>query len=300
MRRKKLKLRRKKKLKKKKKKGTLSESPSREKASKKARNWRSRRSRSAASSAKRSVATAEAISRVWVQPTRLNQDFAVRPRDKYHELVSSIVLMLYTVDPSRGLLFDDHKDFPTRSRSPSPPLHGDPLDCDNLILNIDNFGEAQKLETEPRKILGGLSPDGTIVNMHPVRLSAVTTRVNVLEGHFVTAFIEFESRPDLSAVRDALASFEPQSVQGLPSVHGVSTIVVRSETQRPQPRMDRGHGRGMTTVVGQLRGDNVHHIQMAVVSNNTVRGAAGGAILNAELLVREGFVKGHGITRSQL
>jgi len=101
---------------------------------------------------------------------------------------------------------------------------------------------------------------------------------------FVTA-----SSPEEAAL--ALAGFQaPALVQTLPAApHCV--IEVRPEPDRPQPRLDRETGNGMTTVVGRVRADALFHVKFVVLSHNTVRGAAGGALLNAELLVAQGWLK---------
>jgi aspartate-semialdehyde dehydrogenase len=107
----------------------------------------------------------------------------------------------------------------------------------------------------------------------------------------VCASVEFERAATAAEAAQALAGFQaPALVQTLPSApHCV--IEVRPEADRPQPRLDRDAGGGMTTVVGRVRQDPLFHVKFVCLSHNTIRGAAGGAILNAELLVAQGWVK---------
>lgn len=157
---------------------------------------------------------------------------------------------------------------------------------DNVVPYI--AGEEEKVEVEPRKMLGTLR-DGA-VELAPVVLSAHTNRVAVSDGHLVCASVEFERPAAPGAVAECLAGFEaPPVVRGLPSAPR-PVIEVRPEPDRPQPRKDRDAGRGMTTVVGRLRPDPLFHVKFIVLSHNTIHGAAGGAILNGELLVAQGLV----------
>ena len=94
-----------------------------------------------------------------------------------------------------------------------------------------------------------------------------------------------------STVAEALANFQaPEIVRGLPSSPKVA-IEVKSEADRPQPRKDRDAGNGMTTVVGRVREDPLFDVKYVVLSHNTIRGAAGGSLLNAELMVAQGLIK---------
>jgi aspartate-semialdehyde dehydrogenase len=157
---------------------------------------------------------------------------------------------------------------------------------DNVVPYIP--GEEEKVETEPRKMLGRCV-NGTI-ELAPVRLSAHTNRVAVSDGHLVCVSVEFERRATPDEAAAALAGFQaPALVQTLPTApHCV--IEVRAEPDRPQPRKDRDAGNGMTTVVGRLRPDNLFDLRFVVLSHNTLHGAAGGALLNGELLVAQGYV----------
>ncbi len=158
---------------------------------------------------------------------------------------------------------------------------------DNVVPYIG--GEEEKVETEPCKMLGKL--EGEAIQLAPIQLSAHTNRVSVTDGHLVCASVEFASEatrpPSPAEVVEALEAFKgPEIVRGLPSAPRV-VIEVRPEADRPQPRRDREAGKGMTTVVGRVRPDPLFHIKFVVLSHNTIRGAAGGALLNAELLVAQ-------------
>ena len=157
---------------------------------------------------------------------------------------------------------------------------------DNVVPYIS--GEEDKVETEPQKMLGRLN--GGSIEPAPLRISAHTNRVAVTDGHLVCASVEFERAAGPEAAAQALAEFQPPpEVQLLPSApHCV--VEVRPEADRPQPRRDREAGKGMTTVVGRVRADPLFHVKFVVLSHNTIRGAAGGAILNAELLVAQKLI----------
>jgi aspartate-semialdehyde dehydrogenase len=158
---------------------------------------------------------------------------------------------------------------------------------DNVIPYIG--GEEEKVESEPRKMLGTLAGDS--IALAPMQLSSHTNRVPVIDGHLVCASVEFARAPSPEEVKRALAEFcAPEAVRGLPSAPE-RVIEVRDEPDRPQPRRDRDSGNGMTTVVGRIRPDPLFHTKFVVLSHNTIRGAAGAALLNAELLTAQGWVK---------
>ncbi len=155
---------------------------------------------------------------------------------------------------------------------------------DNVVPYI--AGEEEKVETEPRKMLGRLR-DGA-VELDEVSISAQCNRVAVSDGHMVCASVEMEQTAAPAEVEACLAGYQaPDVVQGLPSV-AKPVIAVRPEADRPQPRLDRDAGHGMTTVVGRVRPDPLFHIKLVVLSHNTVHGAAGAAIVNGELVVAQG------------
>jgi len=171
---------------------------------------------------------------------------------------------------------------------------------DNVIPNIK--GEEEKVEWEPRKMLGKYietleppstaagTPPGARVELADIKFSVHTNRVAVIDGHTVCASVELSSPADPEAAEAILRAYAaPASARELPSSPR-PVIEVRSEADRPQPRLDRLAGKGMTTVVGRVRRDPILDLKFVVLSHNTIRGAAGGSIYNAELLVNEGLL----------
>jgi aspartate-semialdehyde dehydrogenase len=157
---------------------------------------------------------------------------------------------------------------------------------DNVIPNIK--GEEEKVEWEPRKMLGKWK-DGS-VETADIQFSVHTNRVAVTDGHTVCASVGFANPADPQSAEAVLRAYAaPASARDLPSSPRPA-IEVRSEADRPQPRLDRLTGKGMTTVVGRVRRDPIFDIKFVVLSHNTIRGAAGGSIYNAELLVQEGLL----------
>lgn len=158
--------------------------------------------------------------------------------------------------------------------------------ADNIVPYIG--GEEEKIEWEPRKMLGRLGENG--VELADMRLSAQANRVAVTDGHTVCLSVGLRASASPEAASAALASYQaPASARHLPSApHPV--LLVRNEPDRPQPRLDRLTGHGMTTVVGRIRPDPLLTLKFVVLSHNTIRGAAGGSIYNAELLVKENLL----------
>jgi aspartate-semialdehyde dehydrogenase len=156
----------------------------------------------------------------------------------------------------------------------------------NVIPHIS--GEEEKIESETRKILGCLS-NGR-VEFHPVRLSATTTRVPVQNGHTESISVGLEQRPAPEAIIDAWTSFRgrPQALD-LPSAPK-QPIVYLTEPNRPQPILDVNRDGGMTVTIGRLRPCALFDYKFVALGHNTIRGAAGAAILNAELMHREGLL----------
>jgi aspartate-semialdehyde dehydrogenase len=155
---------------------------------------------------------------------------------------------------------------------------------DNVIPHIG--GEEEKIETETLKILGRF--DAGRITDAPFKVSAQVHRVNVSDGHMAAVRVKLARRASAEELREAFATFTslPQELK----LHTAppSPIVVRDEPDRPQPRLDRDAGRGMSVTVGRIRPDNVLDYRFVALSHNTVRGAAGAAILNAELLIATG------------
>jgi aspartate-semialdehyde dehydrogenase len=158
---------------------------------------------------------------------------------------------------------------------------------DNVLPHIG--GEEEKIETETTKILGRFVSDH--IESARMAVSAQCHRVNVADGHMAAVRVNFTRKPDLNELREALSGFRslPQEL-GLHSAPD-QPIVVREEVDRPQPKLDRDAGAGMTITVGRLREDTVMDYRFVVLSHNTIRGAAGAAILNAELLIALQYFK---------
>jgi aspartate-semialdehyde dehydrogenase len=158
---------------------------------------------------------------------------------------------------------------------------------DNVIPYIGG-GEEEKIEAEPRKILGAWR-DGRFVDA-PLQISAQVNRVPVIDGHLMTASVKLRTRASLDDVRQSIETFtgEPQRL-ALPSApqHPIHYI---DAPDRPQPRLDRDRERGMAVSVGRLRACPLLDFRMVVLVHNTIRGAAGAAILNAELLHSRGLL----------
>ena len=154
----------------------------------------------------------------------------------------------------------------------------------NVIPYIGD--EEPKIETELRKLLGRL--DGNAIAHADIACSAHANRVPVEHGHTVCMSVDFESSPTPEQARDVLSEWTGfEAVHGLPSAPSPA-IIVHDADNRPQPRRDAMLGNGMTTTVGRIRRDNIFDLRLVAMSHNVVRGASGGSILNAELMVATG------------
>lgn len=156
---------------------------------------------------------------------------------------------------------------------------------DNILPYIS--GEEEKMETEPLKIFGK-SEDGKIKNAL-FKISASCTRVNVTDGHTECVSFLLGSKASLNDIKKAIKEFNPLKKLKLPSAPK-SPIVLTEDEKRPQPKYDRDASNGMAVVVGRLRKCSVLDYKMTILSHNTVRGAAGGTILIAELLKAKGII----------
>ncbi len=162
----------------------------------------------------------------------------------------------------------------------------------DMIDNIVPFisGEEEKSEIEPQKIMGKIV-NGKIVNDTSMKISAHCNRVPVIDGHTACVSLEFGAKkPSLEDIKKIWKEFrsEPQELN-LPFAPK-KPIIYREESNRPQPRKDRDTDKGMAVTVGRLRECKVFDIRFVCLSHNTVRGAAGGGILNAELLKAKGYL----------
>jgi len=155
---------------------------------------------------------------------------------------------------------------------------------DNVLPFID--GEEEKIEQETLKILGECK-DG-VVEGAPMAVSAQCHRVDVSDGHLAAVRVKLSRAAGLEELNEAFTSFTalPQEL-GLHSAPE-HPIIVRDEADRPQPRLDRDAGNGMSITIGRVQPDNVLDYRFVALSHNTIRGAAGAAILNAELLIAQG------------
>jgi len=149
-------------------------------------------------------------------------------------------------------------------------------------------GEEEKLESEPQKLLGKW--DGSRFVEAGLGLSAHCNRVPVVDGHLECVSLSLKKVATLDEVREALSTFEVDpELASLPTAIR-NPIVLLEEADRPQPRRDVGAGNGMAVVVGRVRDCPLLDVKLTLLSHNLVRGAAGAALLNAELLASRGLL----------
>jgi len=159
---------------------------------------------------------------------------------------------------------------------------------DNVVPYIG--GEEEKSEKEPLKVFGTVM-NGKIENAIMPKISACCNRVPVIDGHMACINLQFGSKkPSISEIKEIWAAF-----RGLPQEKNFPTapqqpIIYREEDNRPQPRKDRELDKAMAVVIGRLRPCNLFDARFTALSHNTVRGAAGGGVLNAELLKYRGYL----------
>jgi aspartate-semialdehyde dehydrogenase len=155
----------------------------------------------------------------------------------------------------------------------------------NVVPYIAN--EEEKMQEETQKLLGTLN--GSQIDPAPFAMSAQCNRVAVEDGHTESIAVRLQKKPSAEEIIDAWNNFraEPQQLR-LPSAPA-QPVVYMTAPDRPQPRFDCDLGAGMTTSVGRLRKCNVLDWKFTVLSHNTIRGAAGAALLNAELLKAKGY-----------
>jgi aspartate-semialdehyde dehydrogenase len=160
----------------------------------------------------------------------------------------------------------------------------------DIVGNVIPFvgGEEEKMQQETQKILGDFTGDA--IRSLPAKVSAHCNRVAVVDGHTVATSVGFERRPQASELIAAIESFRsvPQE-RKLPSAPERPLIYMQQQ-DRPQPRRDANRDRGMATFVGRLRECPVLDYKFVALSHNTIRGAAGAAVLNAELMYSEGLL----------
>ncbi len=157
---------------------------------------------------------------------------------------------------------------------------------DNVIPYIG--GEEQKSEQEPLKIWGQIEGD-VIVNAQKPVITTQCIRVPASDGHMAATFVKFAKKPSIDEIKKRWQSFKgvPQEL-GLPSAPE-QFLMYFEDDSRPQTRTDRDNGNGMAVSIGRLREDPIYDYKFVCLSHNTLRGAAGGAVLMAELLAAKGY-----------
>ena len=149
-------------------------------------------------------------------------------------------------------------------------------------------GEEEKSEREPLKLWGHIEGD-RIVNAEKPVITAQCFRVPVSDGHTAAVFVSFDKKPSKEEILKAWAEFRgPAQELDLPSAPK-QFLHYFEENDRPQPKLDRNTEHGMAVCIGRLREDTLFDYKFACMSHNTLRGAAGGAVLLAELLAAKGY-----------
>jgi aspartate-semialdehyde dehydrogenase len=158
---------------------------------------------------------------------------------------------------------------------------------DNVIPYIG--GEEEKSEREPLKIWGEVK-DGQIVNASSPDITSQCIRVPVTDGHLAAVFVSFENKPSKEEIISRWRNYDSLPAKlGLPSAPD-PFLCYFEEDNRPQTKLDRGLGNGMAVSMGRLRPDSQYDYKFICLSHNTLRGAAGGGVLAAEMLVKQGYI----------
>jgi aspartate-semialdehyde dehydrogenase len=159
---------------------------------------------------------------------------------------------------------------------------------DNIIPYVPS--DEDKMETESLKMLGAFNGDG--IDELPMIVGATCTRVPVVDAHLVNISVELRDKPSIEAMINDWATYQGIApISSLPSAPEYP-LQYLAQIDRPQPRRDRDAGKGMMTSIGRLRECPILDYKFASLSHNTIRGAAGSSILNAEYLAVEGYIKG--------
>ncbi len=164
-------------------------------------------------------------------------------------------------------------------------FNGFGLDIEDNVLPLIS-GEEEKMESEPLKILGKFN-GRSFVNAD-MKFSAQCNRVNVIDGHMEALNVKLSEKTGTEDFVSALGNFNPLKGLNLPSAPDPPIIIAEDE-DRPQPKYDRNSGNGMAVTVGRIRECPILDYKFLVLSHNTVRGAAGGSILNAEFIAKKGY-----------
>jgi aspartate-semialdehyde dehydrogenase len=168
----------------------------------------------------------------------------------------------------------------------SKTLESWPEMADNVIPFIG--GEEQKSEQEPLKVWGAIGENG-IVNARKPVITTQCIRVPVSDGHMAATFVSFERKPTIKQIKERWSEFSglPQQLN-LPSAPE-QFLMYFEDDSRPQTKIDRNNGNGMSVSIGRLREDAIFDYKFVCMSHNTLRGAAGGGVLAAELLAKKGY-----------
>ena len=160
----------------------------------------------------------------------------------------------------------------------------------DIMGNVIPFigGEEEKMEQETQKILGAFAGDH--IDPLPAAVSAHCNRVPVVDGHIAAVSVAFKQKVTIADLRAAISGFNPLNGRDLPSAPKVPVLYMEEEN-RPQPRRDALREKGMAATIGRLRPCKVLDYKFVCLSHNTIRGAAGAAILNAELMQSEGLLE---------
>ena len=157
---------------------------------------------------------------------------------------------------------------------------------DNVVPHIG--GEDKKLETEPKKLLGTVR-NGAL-SMADIAISAQANRVPVFDGHLASLSVKLKRKADVDEAIELFEKWQPPAIcSELPSAPA-QTLIYRHEKDRPQPRLDRDAENGLAWTIGKVRECDVLDLRVISLTHNTLRGAASGSILNAELLVKQGYI----------
>ncbi len=157
----------------------------------------------------------------------------------------------------------------------------------NIIPHIG--GEEAKLESEPMKLCG-VYHDGKIIPA-PFKISAQANRVPVVDGHMGSISVKLNRHISAEEAIELFKTWQPPEIcQQLPSLPK-PVIIYRPESHRPQPRKDAHNGNGLAVTIGGVRSCPVNDLRLMALAHNTLRGAASGSILNAELLAAQGFIE---------
>jgi aspartate-semialdehyde dehydrogenase len=154
---------------------------------------------------------------------------------------------------------------------------------DNLIPYIGS--EEEKMQTESLKLLGAMDKENCKFMDADFKIGVSCNRVPVIDGHTESIFVKTKDEAEPEEIKEVMDKFDPLKEYDLPTY--AKPIIVREEIDRPQPRLDRDAGNGMSISVGRIRKDPIFTVKYTALEHNTIRGAAGASVLNAELYVKK-------------